>query len=338
MRAVLLRKPGPPESLRVENLPDPAPGPGEILIRVHAAGVNFADVLARQGLYPDAPKPPYVPGFESAGVVVALGAGVNQFKAGQRVLAYHTQGGYAELVSVDTDRVFALPDSIPFQTAVVLPLNYGTAHVALYRTGPVEAGMRAFVHAAAGGVGLAALDLGRRARLEMTGAASTHFKRARLLHAGVLHVVSSRHLRVDRVSKRIYGEPAYDIVLDSVGGPTIRQGLRSLRAGGRVVSLGVASLSGGGLWGAIRLLWSAPRFTFLDLLQPSVGLHGVNLRRLTENPTLVRGVLESLIAWTAAGEIRPGPGRVMPLEEVSIAHQLLERRSNVGKIVLRVQG
>jgi NADPH:quinone reductase-like Zn-dependent oxidoreductase len=336
MRAVLLRKPGPPESLRIESLPDPTAGPGEVLIRVHAAGINFADVLARQGLYPEAAKPPYVPGFETAGVVASVGAGVGQFRVGQRVLAYHLQGGYAELIAVAAERVFLLPDSIPFQTAVVIPLNYGTAHVALYRTGPVEAGMRAFIHAAAGGVGLAALDLGRRAGLEMTGAASTHFKRARLLHAGVLHVVSSRHLRVDRVSKRIYGGPAYDIVLDSVGGATVRQGLRSLRPGGRVVSLGVGSLSGGGLWGAIRLILSAPRFTFLDLLQPSVGLHGVNLRRLTENPAMVRGVMESLIAWTAVGEIEPEPGRVMPLEEVSIAHRLLERRSNVGKIVLRV--
>ena len=197
MRAVLLRKPGPPGALTIETLPDPTPGPGEVLIAVRAAGVNFADVLARQGLYPEAPKRPFVPGFESAGEVAALGPGVSEFRVGQRVLAYHLSGGYAERVAVSADRVFALPDSISFQTAVVLPLNYGTAHVALYRTGPVEPGMRLFVHAAAGGVGLAVLDLGRRAGLEITGAASTHFKRERLLHAGVLHVVSSRHLRVD---------------------------------------------------------------------------------------------------------------------------------------------
>ncbi|HET9950178.1 MAG TPA: zinc-binding dehydrogenase [Candidatus Eisenbacteria bacterium] len=336
MRAVLLRKPGPPEALTIETLPDPTPGPGEVLISVRAAGVNFADVLARQGLYPEAPKRPFVPGFESAGEVAALGSGVSNFRVGQHVLAYHLSGGYAEKVVAPAERVFALPDSLSFQTAVVLPLNYGTAYVALYRTGPVEPGMRVFVHAAAGGVGLAALDLGRRAGLEMTGAASTHFKRARLLHAGVLHVVSSKRLRVDRLSSRIYGGPAFDIVLDSVGGKTVRQGLRALRPGGRVVSLGVGSLSGGGLFGAIRFLLSVPRFTFLDLLQPSVGLHGVNLRRLMEHPALVRTVIEQLLAWTASGEIKPEPGRVMPIEEVAIAHRLLEKRTNVGKIVLRV--
>lgn len=336
MRAVLLRKLGPPESLQVESLPDPTPGPGEVLIQVRAAGVNFADVLARQGLYPEAPKPPTIPGYESAGDIAALGKGVDRFHVGQRVLAYHTSGGYAEMVAVSADRVVALPDSIPYQTAVVLPLNYGTAYVALYRTGPVEPGMRVFIHAAAGGVGLALLDLGRRAGLEMTGAASTHFKRARLLHAGVRHVVSSRHLRVDRVARRIYGAKAYDIVLDSVGGKSIGQGLRSLRPGGRVVSLGVGSLSGGGFLGAIRLLLGTARFTFLDLLQPSIGLHGVNLRRLMDDPALVRAVLETLISWTVTGEIKPEPGRVMALEDVGIAHQLLEKRGNVGKIVLRV--
>jgi NADPH:quinone reductase-like Zn-dependent oxidoreductase len=336
MRAVLLRKPGPPESLAVETLPDPAPGPGEVVIAVRAAGVNFADVLARQGLYPEAPKAPFVPGFESAGEIAAVGAGVDAFRVGQRVLAYHLSGGYAERIAVRAERVFSLPDTLPYQSAVVLPLNYGTAYIALYRTGPVEPEMRVFVHAAAGGVGLAALDLGKRARLEMSGAASTHFKRARLLHAGVLHVVSSRHLRVDRVSERIYGGPAYDIVLDSVGGKTVRQGLRALRPGGRLVSLGVGSLSGGGIWGALRFLLAAPRFTFLDLLQPSVGLHGVNLRRLMENPALVRRVIEQLIVWSASGEIRPQPGRVLPLEEIAIAHRLLEKRGNVGKIVLRV--
>jgi 2-desacetyl-2-hydroxyethyl bacteriochlorophyllide A dehydrogenase len=336
MRAVVLRKAGPPERLTLETLPDPAPGPGEVLIAVRAAGVNFADVLARQGLYPEAPKRPFVPGFESAGEIVAIGSGVTTFRVGQRVLAYHLSGGYAERVVAPVERVFALPDALPFQTAVVLPLNYGTAYVALYRTGPVEHGMRLFVHAAAGGVGLAALDLGRRAGLEMTGAASTHFKRARLPHAGALHVVSSRRIRVDRVSARIYGGPAYDIILDSVGGKTVRQGLRSLRPGGRVVSLGVGSLSGGGLLGAIRFVLSVPRFNFLDLLQPSVGLHGVNLRRLMDEPALVRRVIEQLIAWTVSGEIKPEPGRVMPIEEVAIAHTLLEKRTNIGKIVLRV--
>jgi NADPH:quinone reductase-like Zn-dependent oxidoreductase len=336
MRAILLRKSGPPETLRVETVPDPVAGEGEVLIRVRAAGVNFADVLARQGLYPEAPPRPFIPGYESAGTVESLGPGVEGFRVGDRVLAYHLQGGYAELVTAGADRVFKIADDLPFQSAVVLPLNYGTAYIALYRTGPVEPGMRVFIHAAAGGVGLAAVDLSRRAGLEMTGAAGTHFKRARLISAGVKHVVSSRYLRVDRVTQGLYSGPAYDIVLDSVGGRSIREGLKSLRPGGRVVSLGVGGMSGGGLPGAIRYVLTSPRIRFLDLLQSSVGLHGVNLRQLMRNPDLVRAVMETLLAWCAKGEIRPEPGRVVSLEDAGLAHRMLEKRSNVGKIVIRL--
>lgn len=338
MRAVWLRRPGPPESLRVEEAPDPRPAPGEALIQVQAVGVNFTDILSRQGLNPEAPRPPYILGHETSGDVVALGDGVDRLRVGQRVLTYHLTGGYAERIAVPAEQVIAIPDSLAYQAAVTLPLNYGTAYVALYRTGPVEPGMRIFIHAAAGGVGMAAVDLSRRAGLEMTGTAGTHFKRARLLSEGVKHVVQSRHLHIARMARRIYegGGRAYDIVLDSVGGPSIRDGLRALRPGGRVVSLGVSGLSGKGVLGALSYLLRAPRFTFIDLLRPSLGLHGVNLRELIRNRALMRRVLEELVSLADIGEITPQPGRVMALSEAGEAHRLLQSRANVGKIVLRM--
>jgi len=336
MRAISLQKPGPPESLRVMNTPEPSPGPGDVLIQVRAVGVNFTDVLARQGLNPEAPRPPYILGHETSGDVVALGDGVQGLRVGQRVLAYHLIGGYAERVCVPAEQVIPIPNSIAYQSAVVLPLNYGTAYVALYRTGPVEPGMRIFIHAAAGGVGMAAVDLARRAGMEITGAAGTHLKRARLLAEGVKHVVQSRHLHIARLSKRLYGGRGYDVILDSVGGPSIRDGLRALKPGGRVVSLGVSGISGRNLLGALGYLLSAPRFTFLDLLKPSLGLHGVNMRELIGNRPLMRKVLEELVQLADAGEITPQPGRVMAFGEVGEAHRILQSRANVGKIVLRL--
>lgn len=336
MRAITLRKFGPPASLRVEEAPDPRPGPGEVLIGVQAAGVNFTDVLSRQGLNPEAAPRPHILGHETSGDILELGEGVEGLRVGQRVLAYHMTGGYAERISVPAEQVIAIPDSLAYQCAVTLPLNYGTAYVALYRTGPVEPGMRIFIHAAAGGVGMAAVDLARRAGLEMTGAAGTHLKRARLITEGVKHVVQSRHLHIARLGQRLYGGRAYDIVLDSVGGPTIRDGLRSLRPGGRVVSLGVSGLSGKGLFGALSYLMRAPRFTFINLLRPSLGLYGVNLRELIRNRALMRKVLEELVSLADLGEITPQPGRVMALAEAPLAHELLQSRANVGKIVLRI--
>jgi NADPH:quinone reductase-like Zn-dependent oxidoreductase len=337
MRAVLLRRPGPPQNLHVEEIPDPVPGPGEILLQVRAAGVNFADVLARQGLYPEAPARPFIPGFETSGEVLALGEGVNGFRIGQRVLAYHRSGGYAERVAAPAGNVLAIPDSLGSQSAVVLPLNYGTAYVALYHTGLVEPGMRLYLHAAAGGVGLAAIDLARRAGLEIVGAASSHFKRERLQAEGVKHVVDSRRARVDRVARSLYGKDSgFDIVIDSVGGPSIGQGIRALRPGGRLVSCGVARISKRGILGALGYLLSTPRINTLRLLQKSRGFYGLNLAPLIREPARARRIMEELIRLTAAGEIHPEAGRVMPLAEAAAAHHLLERRRNVGKIVLRV--
>ncbi|HET9252407.1 MAG TPA: zinc-binding dehydrogenase, partial [Candidatus Eisenbacteria bacterium] len=133
-----------------------------------------------------------------------------------------------------------------------------------------------------------------------------------------------------------FGGPAFDIVLDSIGGRSIQDGLRALKPGGRVVSLGIGKVSRKGLLGAIAFFLSAPRLTYLDLLGPSRGLYGVNLARLMGNTALVRSTLETLVQWAAAGEIQPAPGRVMPLAEAGEAHRILESRGNVGKIVLRV--
>jgi len=266
-----------------------------------------------------------------------MGEGVNGFRVGQRVLAFHASGGYAERVAAPASNVLAIPDSLGSQSAVVLPLNYGTAYVALYRTGPLEPGMRVFLHAAAGGVGLAVIDLARRAGLEVVGAAGSHFKRERLQAEGVKHVVDSRRMRVDRVAKHLYGrEGAFDIVIDSIGGRSIGEGLRALRPGGRLVSCGVARLSNRGLLGAILLWLATPRLDPLRLLRSSRGFYGLNLGPLMREPALARATLEELIRLTASGEIHPEPGRVMPLAEAGAAHHLLEKRRNVGKIVLRV--
>ena len=337
MRAIVLRRSGPPHMLRVEEIADPVARPGEVLVQVKAAGVNFADVLARQGLYPDAPQRPFIPGFETGGEVLAIGDGVNGFRVGQRVLAYHRSGGYAEQIAAPAANVHAIPDSLGTQSAVVLPLNYGTAYVALYRTGPLEPGMRLFLHAAAGGVGLAVIDLARRAGLEIVGAASSHFKRERLQTEGVKHVVDSRRAHVDRVARDLYGRGGgFDIIIDSVGGRTISQGIRALRPGGRLVSCGVATLSKRGILGALGLLFSTPKIDPFRMLARSRGFYGVHLGQLMHDPVLVREVLDELIRLADAKEIHPEPGRVMHLAEAATAHHLLERRRNVGKIVLRV--
>jgi NADPH:quinone reductase-like Zn-dependent oxidoreductase len=196
--------------------------------------------------------------------------------------------------------------------------------------------MRVFLHAAAGGVGLAVVDLARRAGLEVVGAASSHFKRERLQAEGVKHVVDSRRARVDKVAKALYGRDGFDIVIDSIGGRSIAHGLRALKPGGRLVSIGVACISRRGILGALGLWLSTPRIDPLRMLRSSRGFYGLNLGPLLRDKARARRILEELLQLTASGEIHPEPGRVMPLADAGTAHQLLERRGNVGKIVLRV--
>src|SRR5258708_9784292 len=159
MRAVWITKSGGPEVLAVRETPDPEPGPGQVRVRVHAAGLNFAEVMARQGLYPDAPKPPCIVGYEVAGVVEALGPGVAEPQVGRRVMALVRFGGHADVVCAPTEQVLEIPDAMSFEEAAALPVNYLTAYHMLFRVANLRSGERVLVHLAAGGVGFAVLPL-----------------------------------------------------------------------------------------------------------------------------------------------------------------------------------
>ena len=169
MRSVVITRHGPPEVLQVQERPDPKPGPGEVEIEVRAAGINFADLMARVGLYPDAPNPPTVVGYEVAGTVSAVGEGANGHSVGDRVMAGTRFGGYSERVVARAANVAALPESLSFEQGAAVPVNYLTAHLALVRFGSLEKGERVLIHAAAGGVGIAATQIAKAGAQRCTG-------------------------------------------------------------------------------------------------------------------------------------------------------------------------
>ncbi len=227
MRAVVITRHGPPEVLAVQQRPDPIPGPGEVLIEVHAAGINFADLMARLGLYPDAPKPPCVVGYEVAGTVAALGPGVDSgLEIGQRVVAPTRFGGYAERAVTRADGVVGLPDELSFETGASIPISYSTAWEALIRAGNLHAGERVLIHAAAGGVGIAATQIAKRAGAEVWGTASPA-KHEAIRGFGVDHPVDYTRAGWER------GVPKLDLVMDAIGGASFRRSYNLLRAGGR---------------------------------------------------------------------------------------------------------
>ncbi len=333
MRSVWIPKAGPPEILEVRDGPDPEPRAGEVLVRVRAAGVNFADVSARLGFYPDAPPFPCVVGYEVAGVVERAPAS-SGLASGQRVVALTRFGGYAEAVAVPAAQVFPLPDALSFEQGAAIPVNYLTAVLMLRRFGNVQAGERVLVHAAAGGVGMAAIQLCRLAGAEVIGTASAS-KHAVLREAGVAHAIDYRTQDFETEVRRLTDGRGVDIVLDATG--AFRKSYRCLAPLGRLVCFGFSAAATGmtpNRLAAIPKLLALPLFHPVQLMNANKAVMGVNLGHLWDHIELLRREMLALLGDAEAGRIAPVVGKTFPLGDAAGAHRYIQERRNVGKVLL----
>src|SRR5215813_12156208 len=304
MRSVWIPKAGPPEVLEVRESPDPTPRAGQVLIRVRAAGVNFADVSARLGFYPDAPPFPCVVGYEVSGVVVQA-PGVAGIAPGQRVVALTRFGGYAEAVTVPEAQVFPLPDAMTFEQGAAIPVNYLTAVLMLRHFGNVRAGERVLVHAAAGGVGMAAIQLCRLAGAEVIGTASAS-KHATLRDAGVAHAIDYRSEDFEVAVRRITGGRGVDVVLDATG--AFRKSYRCLAPLGRLVCFGLSAASSGMAPSRLRALMAVAQLPFfhpIKLMNDNKAVIGVNLGHLWDHIGMLRREMLGLLSDYDAKRIAP---------------------------------
>jgi NADPH:quinone reductase-like Zn-dependent oxidoreductase len=332
MRAVVITKHGPPSVLKVQDRSDPPPpSPGQVRIAVRAAGVNFADHLARVGLYPDAPKVPSLVGYEVAGTIEAVGDGVDPARVGERVLAGTRFGGYAEIVNAAAADTVVLPDSMSFEQGAAVPVNYATAWAALHGYGSLRAGERVLVHAAAGGVGIAAVQLAKAAGAIVDGTASPG-KHARLAALGVDRAIDYRR---DGWWK---GLGPYDIVLDALGGTSLRRSFDLLRPGGRLVAYGLSSLQQGekrSLWRAAPQALAMVRgFNLINQLNDSKAVIGLNMLRLWDDRGTLEPWIGPLSTALADGTAAPVVHAAVPFAEAPEAHRILAARENIGKVVL----
>jgi NADPH:quinone reductase-like Zn-dependent oxidoreductase len=330
MRAIVITRHGPPDVLEVQDRPDPHPGRGEVLVDVAAAGINFADLMARIGVYPDAPKPPCVVGYEVAGTVSALGEGATGLEVGQRVIASVRFGGYAERVAARADGVVALPDALSFEQGAAIPLNYTTAWEALIRAGNLRPGERVLIHAAAGGVGIAATQIAKRTGAEVWGTSSPS-KHDAIRGFGVDHPVDYTRSGWER------GVPKLDLVIDAIGGSSFRRSYKLLRAGGRLVCFGASALAAGekrDLVAAAKTVVQTPWFHPLRLMSESKAVVGLNVLTLWDefqSADRWKGPLQELLI---DGTIRPVVAQAFPFEQAADAHRFISERRNVGKVVL----
>jgi NADPH:quinone reductase-like Zn-dependent oxidoreductase len=331
VRVVEITKHGPPEVLQVRERAGPErPLGGQVLVDVKAAGINFADTLARIGLYQDAPKPPCVVGYEVAGTVTAVGPGVEGISPGERVMAGTRFGGYAEQVLAKASDVIPLPDRLSFEQGAALPVNYATAWAGLVRYGSLQPGERVLLHAAAGGVGISATQIAKRHGAEVWGTASPG-KHDAIRELGVDHPLDYTRKGWER------DLPPFDLIMDAIGGRSFRTSYDLLRPGGRLVCFGASAVTSGekrSVTTALRTVLRMPRFSLVKQMSSSKAVIGLNMLRLWDDKGTLDSWIEPLRELMDDGTIEPVVAEAFPFDRAPDAHRMIAERRNVGKVVL----
>jgi NADPH:quinone reductase-like Zn-dependent oxidoreductase len=341
VRAVVITKHGGPDVLKVEEKPDPPVRAGEIRIAVRAAGINFADTMARSGIYPDAPPVPCIIGYEVAGEVESTGAGVEDFKAGDRVLAGTRFGGYAELVTVPVAQAQSLPKGVSFEQGAAFPVNYGTAYAGIIVMGGLRSGDRVLIHAAAGGVGIAATQVAKNVGAEIFGTASAP-KHDAIREQGVEHAIDYRTQDFEAEVKRITNGEGVDVIMDAVGPKSFRKDYRLLRPGGRMIMFGLSEVQTGekrDIPALARSLARMPLATIpwwksLAILNENKGIFGLNMLHWWDSEGNLDRLVEPLADDLAAGKLAPVIAETFPFERAADAHRYIGEGKNIGKVVL----
>jgi len=341
MRAVVITEHGGPEVLRVQERPDPMVGPEDVRITVRAAGVNFADLMARSGMYPDAPKPPSVVGYEVAGEVESVGSAVESVAVGDRVVAGTRFGGYAELVSVAASSLIELPEPLSFEQGAALPVNYGTAYAAFVIMGGIRSGERALIHAAAGGVGIAATQIAKRAGATVFGTSSAS-KHEAIRAQGVDYPIDYRNNDFAAEVMAITDGEGVDVIIDALGPTSFRKDYRILRQGGRLICFGLADAQSGEgrnipvmLRGLAQMPFATtPWWKSLAMMNENKGVFGLNMLSWWDREGNLNRVVEPLMDGLALGELKPVVAESFPFERAADAHRFIHERRNVGKVVL----
>ncbi|HSA91812.1 MAG TPA: zinc-binding dehydrogenase [Terriglobales bacterium] len=341
MHAMVVRRYGPPEVMEWREVPDPKPAAGQLLIRVRAIGINFADILARLGVYSTVPKPPFVPGLELAGEVEQAPAEATRptsLKPGDRVAALTMFHAYSERVAINAEQAFPIPDGMTFEEAAAMPVNYLTAWQSMFEMGNLRAGDRILITSAAGGVGVAAVQLARAHGLVTFGTAGPT-KQEFLRKIGVDHPIDYTRENALEVVRRVAPE-GIEMALDAIGGKSFTQSYRCLGPMGRLVVYGFSTVVGpkgklSYLRGA-KEMWVTPRFHPLKLIDKNIAVIGVHIGKLAHKSRVLKPQLEEIFRLHRTGQVKPVIGKTFPLTEAAAAHRYIHERKNVGKVVLTV--
>jgi len=335
MRKVVYPKAGGVDSIEIIEVEDPEPDAGEVCVRVHRAGVNFAELMMRQGLYGSSPSFPFTPGYETSGVVIGVGEGVTSVKEGDRVLAMTGFGGYSEKVVLPHSRVFIIPDSISFDQAAAMPVTYGTAYHMLVHLGNLAKGETVLIHHAAGGVGTAVAQICEAYGASIViGTASS--PKSDFVESLGMRFVDRDEEDFVQVCKKMTGGKGVHHAIDPVGGDHLARSYKAMRKGGKLYYFGASAAVKGqnrSRISELKMWWGMPRFDPLNLMSSNKAIFGVHMG-LLEDQSIFQGHLEALSRLLLDGKIDPVIDSVWRFEKISEAQMHMHNRKNKGKIIL----
>jgi NADPH:quinone reductase len=321
MKSVIVTRHGGPEVLEVQEVPVPEPGTGEVLVRVKAAGINYADIMQRHGFYPNGPTPPFGAGFEIAGIVEKTGEGVSQWSPGQEVMGF-CSGGYSEYAVAPAAQLMPKPEQLSFHEAVALPCQGLTAYHALFTLGRLQEGQTVLLQAAAGGLGTLMVQMARNAGATVIGNCGTAEKCALLRELGCQHPVNYTDQDFVEEVQRITGGGGCDLIVETVGGEVFDKSMRCLKTRGMLITLGLASAQ------------PPTPVKPLDLLVHNTAVAGFHLFAYTADTAAMAKALRDFHHWILDGKLNIITKHAYPLEEAVQAQQLVAGRQSVGKVAL----
>lgn len=317
MKALVITHLSGPDALAIQDVGEPTPKPGQMLVRVAAGGLNFADVMTTQGGYPGTPPPPLIAGREFAGI---------EESTGRRVMGYMQWAAFAEKTAASPNMLWSVPDHWTDEQAAAFPVNYFTAYLAYWQAGmtqPSSGTHRVLIHAVAGGVGTAAVQIGGLLGVEMYGTSSSDEKLARVKELGLQHAINYKRHDYEEVVRNLTHGEGVDAVFEMLGGEHTAKSLRCLRDFGRVIQYGTAT-------------GKPPQLDLRAMYAKSASVQGLWLTYLSQKPEIMQPAWQQLSAWIAQEKLTPQIGHVFPLTEAKEAYKLLESGKNYGKLVLQI--
>lgn len=337
MKAIFFIKNGAAEkAFETREIPTPIPASGQVLIKVESFGLNFADVMARNGMYEDAPPKPCVLGYDVSGTIEMIGEGVTHLKKGDRVTAMTRFGGYAEYAITDARATAVIPDSMDTSTATALTTQYCTAYFAAAEMVNLHPGDKVLIHSGAGGVGTALIQFAKFKQCEIFSTAGSEEKIKYLQELGVHHPINYTTQDFEKEVNKITNGKGLDVIFDAVGGRSVKKGFRSLTAGGRIVCYGASDMTNKNLWGKLKSAIGFGIYHPVMLMMPSKTIIGVNMLSVADqHPEVLQRCLTEVVRLTATGVFTPIIGKVFQASAIAAAHEYLEKRKSIGKIAIQ---